>query len=93
VAVAVATLGDRYNVLDRVGGFPRLPIGGDNATTGSIMALVIAVIAALVGAILGGLAGMRFHRKVDRPASAAKRPREPRLAGNADGMSAHISDR
>jgi hypothetical protein len=66
VAVAVATLGDKYNVLDRVGGFPRLPIGGDNATTGSIMALVIAVIAALVGAILGGLAGMRFHRKVDR---------------------------
>jgi len=27
---------------------------------------VIALVAALVGAILGGLAGMRFHRKVDR---------------------------
>ena len=66
LAVAVAVLGDKYNVLDRVGGFPRLPIGGDDATTGSIIALVIAVVAALVGAILGGLAGMRFHRKVDR---------------------------
>jgi len=66
LAVAVAALGDKYNVLDRVGGFPRLPIGGDDATTGSIIALVIALVAALAGAILGGLAGMRFHRKVDK---------------------------
>jgi hypothetical protein len=65
VAVAGAVLGDQYNVLDRVGGFPRLPIGGD-ATTGGIIAAVIALVAALAGAILGGLAGMRFHRKVDR---------------------------
>ncbi len=66
VAVAGAVLGDKFDILDRVGGFPRLPIGGDQATTGSIIALVIAVVAALVGAILGGLAGMRFHRKVDK---------------------------
>lgn len=65
VAVAGALLGDKYDVLDRVGGFPRLPIGGDNVTTGSIVAVVIALAAALVGAVLGGLAGMRFHRKVD----------------------------
>ena len=66
VAIAVAALGDKYNVLDRVGGFPRLPIGGDDVTTGSIIAIAIALVAALVGAILGGLAGMRFHRRVDR---------------------------
>jgi hypothetical protein len=66
VAVAGAALGDQYNVLDKVGGFPRLPIGGDNATVGSIIALVIALVAALVSAILGGLAGMRFHRKVHK---------------------------
>jgi hypothetical protein len=66
VAIAVATLGDKYNVLDRVGGFPRLPVGGDDITTGSIIAIAIALIAALIGAILGGLAGMRFHRKVDK---------------------------
>lgn len=66
IAIVGAVLGDKYDLLDRVGGFPRLPIGGDNITTGSIVALVIALIAALVGAILGGLAGMRFHRKVDR---------------------------
>jgi len=66
VAVAGAVLGDKYDLLDRVGGFPRLPIGGDNVTTGSIVAVVIALVAALVGAILGGLAGMRYHRRVDQ---------------------------
>ena len=65
VAVAGAALGDKYDLLDRIGGFPRLPIGGDDVTTGSIVAVVIALVAALVGAILGGLAGMRYHRKVD----------------------------
>ncbi len=65
-AIAVAALGDKYNVLDRLGGFPRLPVGGGSMTTGAIVAIVIALVAALVGAILGGLAGMRFHRRVDR---------------------------
>jgi hypothetical protein len=65
VAIAGAALGDKYDLLDRVGGFPRLPIGGDDVTTGSIVAVVIALVAALVGAVLGGLAGMRYHRKVD----------------------------
>ena len=65
VAVAGAALGDKYDLLDRIGGFPRLPIGGDDVTTGSIVAVAIALVAALIGAILGGLAGMRYHRKVD----------------------------
>lgn len=36
--------------------------------TGSIITAVLAIAASLGGAILGGLAGMRFHRKVDRTA-------------------------
>jgi hypothetical protein len=66
IAVAGAVLGSKFDILDKVGGFPRLPIGGGDVTTGGIIALVIAVVAALIGAILGGLAGMRFHRKVDK---------------------------
>jgi hypothetical protein len=66
VGVAGAVAGSKFDILDKVGGFPRLPIGGGNVTTGAIIAGVIAVIAALVGAILGGLAGMRFHRNVDK---------------------------
>lgn len=64
LAIAGAALGSKFDVLDRIGGFPRLPIG--NVTTGSIVAIAIALAAALIGAILGGLAGMRFHRKVDK---------------------------
>jgi hypothetical protein len=66
VALAAALLGDKYDVLARLGGFPRLPISGGALSTAGIVALIIAVAAALVGAILGGLAGMRFHRHVDR---------------------------
>ena len=65
VTVAGAVLGNEFDVLDRIGGFPGLPVGGD-VTTGGIIAAIIAVVAALIGAILGGLAGMRFHRKVDK---------------------------
>jgi hypothetical protein len=66
VAVTGTLLGSKFDVLARLGGFPRLPIGGDDLTTGGVIAIVIALVAALVGAILGGLAGMRFHRNVDK---------------------------
>lgn len=70
VAIIVAVLGlvagDEYNVLQRVDGFPRIPVGEGDLTTGGIIALVLVLLVTLVGAALGGLAGMRFHRKVDR---------------------------
>ena len=70
VAIVVAVLGyvagDEYNVLQQVDGFPRIPVGEGDLTTGGIIALVLVVAVTLVGAMVGGLAGMRFHRKVDR---------------------------
>lgn len=66
VAGAGAIAGAEYNVLQRLDSFPRLPVNEGTLTTGGLVALVVAVLAALVGAVLGGLAGMRFHRKVDR---------------------------
>jgi len=70
VAIIVAVLGliagDEYNVLQNVDGFPRIPVGEGDLTTGGIIALVLVVLVTLVGSMLGGLAGMRFHRKVDR---------------------------
>jgi hypothetical protein len=66
VAVAGKVLGDKYDVLAKLGGFPRVPFSDGDVTTAAIVALIIAVVATLVGAILGGLAGMRFHRNVDR---------------------------
>jgi len=63
----VAVAGVQYNVLDNLDAFPRIPTGG-NLTTGGIIVLVAVAVISLVGAPLGGLAGMRYHRKVDKAA-------------------------
>jgi hypothetical protein len=66
VAIAAAIAGNQYDVLGKLNSFPRIPISEGSLTTSGIIALVIAFAASLIGALLGGLAGMRFHRKVDR---------------------------
>jgi hypothetical protein len=66
VAIAAAVAGDQYDIQSELNNFPRIPSNeGDVTTNGVIAALAIAAVT-LVGAIMGGLAGMRFHRKVDR---------------------------
>lgn len=66
VAILVAVGGANFNVLAEVNVFPRIPIDEGDLTTVGIITAVLVAIASLVGAILGGLAGMRFHRRVDR---------------------------
>jgi hypothetical protein len=66
VAVAAAVAGDKFDVLARLNGFPRLPINEGNLATGGIITALALVAASLLGAVLGGLAGVRYHRKVDR---------------------------
>lgn len=66
VAVVGTVAGAQYNVLNKLDSFPRLPVGEGTLTTGGLIALVAVVLATLVGALLGGLAGMRFHRSVDK---------------------------
>jgi hypothetical protein len=58
--------GARYDVLARVNSFPRLPLSEGTLTTGGIIVAIGVVAASLIGALLGGLAGMRYHRRVDR---------------------------
>ncbi|MFH5877651.1 hypothetical protein [Arthrobacter sp. NA-172] len=70
VAVLVALLGwvagSRFNILANLNSFPRIPVNeGQLSTTGIVAAVVVAVIT-LLAAVLGGLAGMHYHRKVDR---------------------------
>ncbi|MDZ7931227.1 MAG: hypothetical protein U5N21_14735 [Rhodococcus sp. (in: high G+C Gram-positive bacteria)] len=67
VAVVAAVAGSQYDILGNLDAFPRIPVDGDIGTAGAI-ALGAAALASLVGALLGGLAGMRFHRKVDKAA-------------------------
>lgn len=47
-------------------GLPQLPVAQGDLTTAGVIALVVVGLVSLVGAVLGGLAGMRYHRAIDR---------------------------
>ena len=66
VGVVGALAGARFDVLASVDVFPRFPLGEGGLTTAGIVAAVVVLVTSLAGAVLGGLAGMRFHRRVDR---------------------------
>jgi hypothetical protein len=66
VAIIGAIAGSQFDVLSALNGFPRLPIDEGSLTTAGIITAVLALVVSLGGAILGGLAGMRYHRRVDR---------------------------
>jgi hypothetical protein len=66
VGVAGWLAGAQFDVLARTNSFPRLPLNEGTLTTGGILVAIGVVAASLVGALLGGLAGMRYHRRVDR---------------------------
>ncbi|WP_374945544.1 hypothetical protein [Agreia sp.] len=66
VAIIGAIAGSQFNVLANLNSFPRVPINEGALTTGGIITAVVLALASLAGALLGGVAGMRFHRKVDR---------------------------
>jgi hypothetical protein len=66
VAVLSAVAGAKYDVLDQLNSFPRIPGSLSDVTLQAGVALVGVVVVALVGAMAGGLAGMHFHRRVDR---------------------------
>ena len=69
-AIIVAMLGllagQQFNILANLNSFPRIPVNEGQLNTMSIIAAVVVAVVALIGAVLGGLAGMHFHRKVDR---------------------------
>ncbi|MFF1635707.1 hypothetical protein [Leifsonia sp. NPDC058248] len=66
VAIIAAIVGTQYDILGNLNSFPRIPLNEGTVTiTGVITAIAVAIVS-LVGAILGGMAGMRYHRRVDR---------------------------
>lgn len=66
VAIVTALAGSQFDVLGTLNGFPRIPIDAGELTAAGIITLVLALIVPLVGAVLGGLAGMRYHRRIDK---------------------------
>ena len=69
-AAVVIVLGlifnDDIRSLTQLNSVAPLPQDLGDVSAGSWLALLASVVVSLVGAILGGLAGMRFHRRVDR---------------------------
>lgn len=66
VALLAMIAGERFNILANLNSFPRIPVNEGQVTTTGIIAAIVVAVVALIGAVLGGLAGMHFHRKVDR---------------------------
>ncbi len=66
VAIVTALAGSQFDVLGALNGFPRIPIDAGELTAAGIITLVLALIVPLAGAVLGGLAGMRYHRRIDK---------------------------
>lgn len=66
VAVVTAIAGSQWDILGNLQGFPRIPVTPETATLTGILTALGAAAIALIGAILGGVAGMRYHRKIDR---------------------------
>ncbi len=66
VALLGAVVGSEFNVLADLNSFPRIPVGEGDLSTVGILAAVGVAVTSLAGAVLGGIAGMRFHRRVDR---------------------------
>ena len=83
VAVLGMVAGQRFNILASLNSFPRIPVNEGQLNTMSMIAAVVVAVVALVGAVLGGLAGMRFHRKVDRAGFAAAVEVEEQSSGTS----------
>ncbi len=65
IFILVKIAGSRYNILTNLN-LPRIPVDEGTVITTAIIAIAAIIIVTLGAAILGGLAGMRFHRHVDR---------------------------
>jgi hypothetical protein len=65
IALLAAIAGSSYDVLASLN-LPRIPVNEGSLTTAGMLTAAGIAAASLGGAILGGLAGMRFHRRVDK---------------------------
>ncbi len=66
LAVLATVAGSQFNVLSSIGGLPQLPVDPAALGLAGILTVLVALAVSLIGAVLGGLAGMRYHRKIDR---------------------------
>ena len=65
IFILVKVAGSKYNILTNLN-LPRIPVDEGSLTATAAIAIAAIIIVTLGAALLGGLAGMHFHRKVDR---------------------------
>ncbi|MCU1474633.1 hypothetical protein [Amnibacterium sp.] len=66
LGIAGAVAGAQSGVQSRLGSVAQLPLSPSTLTAAGVVTALAVLIVTLVGALLGGLAGMRYHRRVDR---------------------------
>jgi len=71
LAIAGAVAGSQNGVANQLGSIAHLPLSPSTLTVAGIVSAVAVLIVTLIGALLGGLAGMHYHRRVDRAGSEA----------------------
>lgn len=65
IFILVKVAGSKYNILNNLN-LPRIPVDEGSLTTAAIVAIAAVIVVTLGAALLGGLAGMHFHRQVDK---------------------------
>jgi hypothetical protein len=71
LAAIAGAIGSQFGLFSQVGSIAQVQLNQQTLTVAGIVGIVAALALSLVGAVLGGIAGMRFHRKVDRAAFGA----------------------
>lgn len=66
LGVVGAIAGTQSGVAGRLGSVAQLPFSPSEMTLAGVVSALAVLVVTLVGALLGGVAGMRYHRRVDR---------------------------
>ena len=65
-AILAWVLGARFDILGNLDAFPRIPFNANDLTLNGIITAIVLAAIPLIAAVFGGMAGMRYHRRVDR---------------------------
>jgi hypothetical protein len=71
LAALAGAIGSQFGLFSQIGSVAQVQINQQTLTVVGIVGIVVALALSLLGAVLGGVAGMRYHRKVDRVAFGA----------------------
>jgi hypothetical protein len=71
LGIAGAIAGSQAGLGAQLGSVPQLPFSASQLTVAGIVSALAVLVVTLAGALLGGVAGMQYHRRVDRAGAAA----------------------